>query len=56
MSDTPKLVKDVYVEEDRSSAKLVVEHIDQTKYSAYYMMMRSTLISERILFRQLTEC
>jgi hypothetical protein len=27
-------VKDVYVEEDRSSAKLVVEHFDHTKYSA----------------------
>jgi hypothetical protein len=34
MSGTPKLVKDIYVEEDRSSAKLLVEHIDQTKYSA----------------------
>jgi hypothetical protein len=27
-------VKDVYVEEDHSSAKLVVEHFDHTEYSA----------------------
>jgi hypothetical protein len=34
MPPSKRPVKDVYVEEDHSSAKLVVEHFDQIKYSA----------------------
>jgi hypothetical protein len=56
MPPSKRPVKDVYVEEDHSSAKLVVEHFDQIKYVHYYERMRNILISELILFTQLTEC